>query len=96
MGKHENANIDQVRALVTAGANALQIPEVAAAADALREVLDTYFPEPSVQVAALSTLAGLAGVSATLPGSERQAMSVQLSILSSVYATHQFNNRTLH
>ena len=96
MGKHQKAEVEQIRALIAAGAHALQVTEVAAAADNLREVLSQHFPDPSTQVAAISTLAGLAGASATSTGCEHQALNAQLSIISSVYATHQFNNRTLH
>lgn len=96
MGKHREAEVEMIRSLMALGAAALQVPEVANASQALRAAIQEYFPDTAAEVAALTILAGTSGISSAVEGLEHEAQEVQLTILRSLFATHQFANRTLH
>lgn len=96
MGKNHRPQVEQIRALLTSGAQIATVPQVREAMDNLMNAIADVTPDPGLQIAALTTWAASKGATNTIPGLETEAEAVQISLVRSIYATHMMNNRTLH
>lgn len=96
MGKNHRPQIDQIRALLTSGAQIAMIPQVQEAMENLLNAIADVTADPGLQVAALTTWAASKGAAQAVPGLETEAEAMQISLLRSIYATHMMNTRTLH
>jgi hypothetical protein len=96
MGKHQKVQVEEIRALLTAGAEIALIPEVADAMAELKAVLERNVPQPALRVATLTTWAAVNSVAAAAPGATPEVEAIHVSLVRSVFATHFLTNRTLH
>lgn len=96
MGKNQRPQVDQIRALLTSGAQIAMVPQVQEAMENLMNAIANVTADPGLQIAALTTWAASKGVTHATPGLEIEAEAMQIALLRSIYATHMMNNRTLH
>lgn len=96
MGMNPIAKAEQVRSMLTVGAEAALLPEVEQALNDLYAVLDTISDDPSLTIAVLTVAAAMKGSQMATPGLEAEAEAMQIAMLRSVFATRQMAHRTLH
>lgn len=96
MGKNQRPQVDQIRALLTSGAQIAMVPQVQEAMENLMNAIAGVTADPGLQVATLTTWVASKGVVQATPGLELEAEAIQIALLRSIYATHMMNNRTLH
>lgn len=96
MGNNQRPQVEQIRALLTSGAQIASVPHVQEAMENLLNAIADITPDPGLQIAALTTWAASKGATYAIPGLEMEAEAMQIALLRSIYATHAMNNRTLH
>ena len=96
MGTNPIAKAEQVRSMLTVGAEVALIPEVQQALADLHATLASISEDPSLTIAVLTVAAAMKGSQTATPGLETEAEAMQIAMLRSVYATRQMARRTLH
>ena len=97
MGTEVRPTAELVREFLSVGAKLSAEPAVSDALDRLYEAVAETTEEPEHALIALLTMvAATRGVTHAKPGLEANAEAFQISLLRSVYATHQLQSRVLH